>query len=228
VVSRGRAFAEKSLEFEDRREWRRNAAEFKSIFQELFLCGFDKVFSDVHCEYCTSALVSVTRLPKRLPLMLRLCEWLEQIPWIVSVTNSAVLISLVWLVHYFGFFLLVGITAVVDLRVLGVAARNQKLAPLAGQLFPWAWTGLGLVIASGFIMFAGQATTFYPTAVFQIKMGIVLLALAFGVIVQRKSPVWDRAPSMPAAAKWLALASLALWIGAILAGLEVPAFIPGI
>ena len=160
--------------------------------------------------------------------MLRLCEWLEQIPWIVTITNSAVLISLVWLVHYLGFFLLVGTTVVVDLRILGAAARNQKLAPLAGLLFPLAWTGLGLVIASGFIMFAGQATTFYPTTVFRIKMGMVLLALVFGVIVQRKSPVWDRAPTVPTAAKWLACASLALWIGAILAGLEVPAFIPGI
>jgi hypothetical protein len=75
-------------------------------------------------------------------------------------------------------------------------------------------------------MFAGQATTFYPTAVFRIKMGMVLLAFVFGVIVQRKSLVWDHAPSVPAAAKWLAFASLALWIGAILAGLEVPAFIP--
>ena len=158
--------------------------------------------------------------------MLRLCEWLEQIPWIVTITNSAILISLVWLVHYFGFFLLIGTTAVVDLRVLGVAARNKELAPLAGQLFPLAWTGLGMVIASGFIMFAGQATTFYPTAVFRIKMGMVLLALGFGVIVQRKLPVWDRAPSVPAAAKWLAFVSLALWIGAILAGLEVPAFLP--
>lgn len=158
--------------------------------------------------------------------MPRLCEWLEQIPWIVTITNSAILISLVWLVHYLGFFLLVGTTAIVDLRVLGVAARNQKLAPLAGQLFPFAWTGLGLVIASGFIMFAGQATTFYPTAVFRIKMGMVLLAFVFGVIVQRKSLVWDRAPTVPAAAKWLAFASLALWIGTILAGLEVPAFIP--
>jgi hypothetical protein len=158
--------------------------------------------------------------------MLRLCEWLEQLPWIVTITNSAVLISIVWLVHYFGFFLLVGTTALVDLRVLGAAARNQKLAPLAGLLFPFAWTGLGLVIASGFIMFAGQATTFYPTSVFRIKMGMVLLAFVVGIIVQRKSPVWDRAPSVPAAAKWLAIVSLALWIGAILAGLEVPAFVP--
>lgn len=158
--------------------------------------------------------------------MLRLCEWLEQIPWIVTITNSAVLISVVWLAHYFGFFLLVGTTAVVNLRVLGAAARNQRLAPLAGQLFPLAWTGLGLVIASGFIMFAGQATTFYPTPVFRMKMGMVLLAIAFGGIVQRKLPAWDRAPCVPAAAKWLAFASLVLWIGAILAGLEVPAFIP--
>src|SRR6266478_1706987 len=143
---------------------------------------------------------------------MRLCEWLEQIPWIVTITNSAVLISLVWLVHYLGFFLLVGTTVVVDLRILGAGARNQTLAPLAGLLFPFAWTELGLVIAT----------------VFRIKMGMVLLALVFGVIVQRKSPVWDGAPTVPTAAKWLACASLALWIGAILAGLEVAAFIPGI
>jgi hypothetical protein len=158
--------------------------------------------------------------------MLHLCEWLEQIPWIVSITNSAVLISIVWLAHYLGFFVLVGTTAVVDLRILGVAARNLKLAPLARLLFPFAWTGLGFVIASGFIMFAGQATTFYPTAVFRIKMGMVLVALVFGLIVQWKSPAWDRAPSLPAAAKWLAFASLALWVATILAGLEVPAFVP--
>ena len=159
-------------------------------------------------------------------MMLRVCEWLEQIPWIVTITNSAVLISLVWLAHYLGFFVLVGTTVVLDLRILGIAARTLKLAPLAGLLFPFAWTGLGLVIASGFIMFAGQATTFYPTSVFRIKMGMVLLALFFGVIVQRKLPGWDRAPSVPAVAKWLAFVSLALWIAAILAGLEVPAFIP--
>jgi hypothetical protein len=158
--------------------------------------------------------------------MLHFCEWLEQIPWIVTITNSAVLISLVWLVHYVGFFLLVGTTAIIDLRVLGAVARSRKLAPLAGLLFPLAWTGLGLVIASGFIMFAGQATTFYPTEVFRIKMGLVLLAFVFGMIVQRKLPAWDRASRVPPAAKWLAFASLALWVGAILAGLEVPAFIP--
>ena len=205
---------------------RLNAAEFKSIPLEKLPCSFNEIFSCVQPKYRMQGLASIEPLPKRLPLMPRLCEWLEQIPWIVTITNSAILISLVWLVHYIGFFLLVGTTAVVDLRILGAAARNQKLAPLAGQLYPFAWTGLGMVILSGFIMFAGQATTFYPTAAFRIKMGVVLLAFIFGVIVQRKSLVWGLAPSVPAAAKWLAFASLALWIGAILAGLEVPAFIP--
>ena len=160
--------------------------------------------------------------------MLRLCEWLEQIPWIVTVTNSAVLISLVWLVHYVGLFLLVGTTAVIDLRVLGVAGRNQKLASLARLLLPLTWTGLGLVLASGFIMFAGQATTFYLAESFRIKMVVVILAIVLGIIVQRRFAVWDRAVVLPAGAKWLAIVSLALWVGAILAGLEVPAFTPGI
>jgi len=43
-------------------------------------------------------------------------------------------------------------------------------------------------------------------------MGMVLLALLFGVIVQRKSPVWGPCPDCAHCAKWLAFASLALWI----------------
>jgi uncharacterized membrane protein YbaN (DUF454 family) len=47
--------------------------------------------------------------------------------------------------------------------------------------------------------------------------------VAFTLAVQWNVPKWDRLPAMPAAAKTVALLSLLLWIGAILAGVEVPA-----
>jgi len=158
--------------------------------------------------------------------MLRLCRSLQEVPWIVTVNSSAGIISIVWLVHYLGIFLLVGTGVFVNLRVLGVAGRRQTISQLSGSLFPWTWTGLAMVIPTGFIMFAGQATTFYPATVFRIKMLELLVAVAFGVIVQRKVPQWDRVATIPAGAKLLALVSLVLWIGAILAGLEVPAWLP--
>ena len=157
---------------------------------------------------------------------LRLCYWLEHVPWIVTVNSSAGEISIVWLVHYLGIFLLVGMMVFVDLRVLGLAARRQSIGQLSGYLFPWAWMGFAMVIPTGFIMFAGQATIFYPDPGFRIKMVELLIALVVGIIVQRKIPQWDRLPVIPAQAKLLAAVSLVLWIGAILAGLEVPAFLP--
>jgi hypothetical protein len=159
-------------------------------------------------------------------MLLRLSRYVEHVPWIVTVNSSAGIISIVWLVHYLGIFLLVGTSVFVDLRVLGLAGGRDGIRQLAGQLFPWTWTGLAMVIPSGFIMFAGQATVFYPATVFRIKLLVLLVAVIFGVLVQRKVPEWDRLTIIPAGAKLLAIVSLVLWIGAILSGLEVAAFLP--
>ena len=87
------------------------------------------------------------------------------------------------------------------------------------------WLGLLFVTVSGFIMFAGYASQFYPAGVFWIKISVFLLAIVFGIIVQNNVPKWDQLPSMPAGAKVVALLSLLLWVGTILASVEVPAFI---
>lgn len=156
-------------------------------------------------------------------MLLHLGEWLEHNSWIVAINSSVVLSAILEVAHYGGFFLLVGSIAIVDLRILGLAARRQTAASLAEQLFPWMWTGLVSAFLSGFIMFAGDATDFSRATVFRLKILVVLLALVMAVVVQRSVPRWDRAPSMPVGARVVAFVSLALWIGAILAAVEVPA-----
>lgn len=156
-------------------------------------------------------------------MLLHFCEWLEHNSWIVAINSSVVLSAILEVAHYAGFFLLVGSIAIVDLRVLGLAARRQTAASLAEQLFPWMWTGMVSAFLSGFLMFAGDATDFSHASIFGVKMLVVFLALVVGIIVQWSVPRWDRAPSMPMGARLVAFISLALWIGAILAAVEVPA-----
>ena len=67
----------------------------------------------------------------------------------------------------FGLFLSVGTIATLDLRILGIAGRRQTIGQLAKQLFPLIWTCLALVALSGFAIFAGQATMFFPSSVFR-------------------------------------------------------------
>jgi hypothetical protein len=54
-------------------------------------------------------------------------------------------------------------------------------------------------------------------------MWVILAAVVFGIIVQWRVPAWDKLPAMPIGARLLAAVSLLLWVGAILAGNEVPA-----
>lgn len=156
-------------------------------------------------------------------MFLHFCTWLQHNSIILALDNSVVLYALLAILHYTGFFLLVGTIAIVDLRIIGVAGRGQDVTSLGKQLFPWMWTGLIFAFISGFLMFAGDATDFALASVFQIKVGVILLAILFGVIVQWNVPKWGAMPSIPASAKLLAIVSLVLWIGAILAAVEVPA-----
>ncbi|MBZ5696817.1 MAG: hypothetical protein LAN36_15835 [Acidobacteriia bacterium] len=155
--------------------------------------------------------------------MLHFCEWLQKNPWIVAIDSSIVMSLILEIAHYSGFFLLVGTTVFVDLRVMGLAGRRESASQLAKQLFPWMWTGLGMAVVSGFFMFAADAPDFYLASWFRIKMLVVLLAILLSAILQWIVRKWSDLPAIPAWAKSLAFLSLALWIGAILAAVEVPA-----
>jgi hypothetical protein len=151
------------------------------------------------------------------------CNWLTHTWLIAWVSNSVVISTLVELTHYVSLFLLVGSIALVDLRILGIAARRRSVTQLADELFPWMWTGLALNFLSGFLLFAGDAATFWVNWVFHIKLTVILIAVIFGIIVQWNARRWGQLPSISIGAKVLALVSLLLWIGSILASVEVPA-----
>jgi len=155
--------------------------------------------------------------------MSHFCEALQQNSWIIALNSSVAITTFFELCHYAGFFLLVGSIALVDLRVLGIAGRGQTATAMAEQLFPWMWTGLILATVSGFLMFAGDAIDFYHASLFQTKMVVLLAALLVGIIVQWQVPRWERRGPMSLGAKSVALLSLLLWIGTILAALEVAA-----
>jgi len=150
------------------------------------------------------------------------CEWLEHTALITAITNSLVISTIVEVLHYFSLFLLVGPILIVDLRLMGLAARRRNAAELAGDLFALMWAGMALNFLTGFLLFAGDATTFYGNHVFHFKLAVILVAVIFSIIVQWNAGRWGRLPAVPVQGKFLAFVSLALWIGSILAAVEVP------
>lgn len=149
--------------------------------------------------------------------------WLQHSAFITWLSNSVVMATFIEVLHYFSMFLLVGSIVLVDLRLIGIAAKRRNATELASDLFPVMWTGLVLNFLSGFILMLGDVEAFYYNWVFHIKLGVILASVVFGIIVQANVRKWDRPTGIPIFAKLLALVSLALWIGSILASVEVPA-----
>jgi len=150
-------------------------------------------------------------------------EALEQSGWVKTLAETGWMYATVSVVHYLTMFWFIGSMAVVDLRVMGVAARKRNLAELAEQIFPWAWTGLVLAILSGFLMFATDAGDWAPDPVFHVKVGMIVAAIVFSIVVRVFVPTWSAAPEIPGWAKFLAAFALLLWIATILTASEIPA-----
>ena len=148
-------------------------------------------------------------------------EVLQHAGWVETLATSRPLYGLVLVVHYFALFLCIGAIVLLDLRILGVADRNQTLSAFAGQLRPWTWIGFGSAVVSGFLLFATEAGDFAAVTPFRVKMLVIVLAVLSAVAMEWRVPKWGRAPVMPVTARLLALISIVLWLGAILAAVEI-------
>lgn len=117
--------------------------------------------------------------------------------------------------HTVGLGIVVGSSAILDFRVLGVG-RDVPLADLR-RLFRAMWWGFGLNAATGLVLFIGAAADKGYQKVFWLKLFLIFLALS--TVTRLRHTVYDNPPAqIPRNAKVLAVASLILWMGAIVAG----------
>ena len=120
--------------------------------------------------------------------------------------------------HTFGLATLAGISASIDLRVLGVAAQIP-LAPLR-RFYPMMWSAFAITAVSGTALLIADMTARCSSPVFWVKMLLVGLAVANMQLIKQQLldvPRADEVP-VPSKAKVLAVTSLLLWIGATTAG----------
>ncbi len=150
-------------------------------------------------------------------------EALEQMGWVKTFGSTGWMYASVSVIHYLTMFWFIGSMAVVDLRVMGVAARKRNLSELAAQVYPWAWTGLVLAIISGFFMFATDAGDWAPDRVFHLKLAMIVISIVFAILVRRGAPKWAALPQIPNSAKVIAGIALLLWVLTILSASEIPA-----
>src|SRR5258708_23870744 len=141
-------------------------------------------------------------------------QWLEQTFGAGGVRESFWLFPAIETAHLFGIILLVGATVAFDLRLLGLALREQAVSKLASRLLPWAWVGFAVQVLTGALLFASEATKCYVNPAFRIKMLLLLLAGANALVFHlgsfRRASAWDSAAAPPLVAKFAGVLSILL------------------
>jgi hypothetical protein len=138
------------------------------------------------------------------------CEWMRT-------SSSLWAYPGILFLHTAGLAIVVGISVVVDLRLLGFA-RRVPVAPLE-RFFPIMWIGFWISAVSGTILLAQDATTKLANPVFGIKMILIGFAVADMILIRRlvgRDPAIDKSGS--GTGKCLAALSILLWLGVTTAG----------
>jgi hypothetical protein len=139
-------------------------------------------------------------------------EWLATSPWANAMNGPEWAFPVVQSLHFMGFALSIGTIAIVDLRLLGLAARKQTAAQLAADLAPWTRAGLAVMLITGFLMFSADAVRYRVNPSFQFKMTCLALALLFHFTLHR----WATGARVaPLPAKLAGGVSLALWTAVV-------------
>lgn len=132
-----------------------------------------------------------------------------------------------WLesVHVMAICTVVGLIAVVDLRLMGVAAHTPSLRRLEAQTLPVVWGGFVVSLLTGALLFASNASRYIDNVDFQLKMLLLVFAFLnmclFQYVIRRRVIVDDGQSRFPLAARLAGAASLLLWISVVFFGRRI-------
>ena len=146
--------------------------------------------------------------------------WIEQLKFFIWIRES----DSIWafpmflFMHTLGMSMIAGVSAVVDIAILGFWPR-LPVKPLE-RLYPLMWAGFWTNAVTGTVLMLADASTKLTNPVFYIKMCFVFAGVALLVTMRKRI---FRAPelvqgALPSNARFLAWPFLFCWLGSITAG----------
>lgn len=139
-----------------------------------------------------------------------------------AIRESATLFPWLESLHVLMIAVVVGTIAIVDLRLIGVAAHRRGARQLILDMLPFTWVAFVLALLSGTLLFLSNATGYYESMPFRFKLlAIVIAGLNMGVFhmtAYRRIGDWDDRLPTPTAARIAGISSLTLWLVIVFLG----------
>jgi hypothetical protein len=151
-----------------------------------------------------------------------ICAWLDQTPLSQAIQVTNWVVPAVQTVHILAIAVVASSALLIDLRVIGVFGADQPLKDVSSRFLPFVWWPLLILLVTGAIMVTGEPPRSLKNPVFQLKMGLLVVAVVITGLLQfllRRDPTFGDPGSWGrGAAATIAVLSMLLWSGIIFAG----------
>jgi len=154
--------------------------------------------------------------------LLGLCRWLESTPGSIAVHESIWVYPIVESVHVLALCLFLGLTVMLDLRLLGASLSATPVSQVIRRLGPWILAGFAIMLVSGALLFYAVPVKTYCNIFFRLKMTFLMMSglnvAVFQFSTSRTMPRWDRDSRPPIRARLAGGLSLVLWTAIAVCG----------
>jgi hypothetical protein len=154
--------------------------------------------------------------------LLGFVQWLNETPWSVFLRENDYSFFVIETIHILGLGFSIGLIMWVDLRLMGLSLRRERVTDVIRQFEPWARGGVLIMLASGSLLLLSEPLKCYTAVAFRLKAVMLILAglnvWFFNAKVFPTVAEWDDRAAAPWRARMVGALSMTLWIGIIIAG----------
>ncbi len=125
-------------------------------------------------------------------------------------------------IHVIAMVTVAGSIAVIDLRLLGLASKDEPVSRLNNELLRWTWGAFVVSLITGLFLFSSTPTRYVANPFFIGKFVIMFLAgvnmLVFHYVTYRSVKDWDTSEVIPGPARLAGGLSILFWATVIVLG----------
>lgn len=151
-----------------------------------------------------------------------ICHWLAGTPASIALHESIWVYPIVEGTHVLTLTVFLGLTVMLDLRLVGAIMSGTRVSQVVGRLMPWVVGGFVVMLASGALLFYAAPVRTCGNVFFRLKVLFLVAAgvnaALFHLSASHTLPRWDADPRPPLRARLAGGLSLALWIAVVVCG----------
>ena len=144
-----------------------------------------------------------------------LWNWLYDLGISETVRESSWVFPTLECLHLYSMVFLIGLVAVFDLRLMGIALEPKPVSHFSRLVRRWVWIPLGINTITGILLFISKPMEYSSNLAFVMKMSFLFVGVAYHVVILRKADRWDDLATLPKGLSFLGGISLVLWLGVL-------------